>query len=285
MKGLYKLIILIGFLMCSLQEGYAQTRDTIVIHDTIYLEKPKLSKKVEAVESNNLIRIKPMGRYDRGIVNYKFIPKGKWIGGLTFSYVNFDSDDSSLLYSLLGGMDMNLGIKAIHPYVGYTIKDNLVLGAKFGYNHLVGDVGNIDLDLGSDLSFSLSNMRYTEDLYSVGVFNRSYVGLDGGGRFGLFNETTLTYKHGTSNYNSGTEEEGLKHTETTINELHLGINPGVAVFIMPNVCAEMSFGVAGFRYRSEKQRNESGEEGKRSTSGANFKINILNINIGITICM
>ena len=125
MKGLSKLIILIGFLMCSLQEGYAQTRDTIVIHDTIYLEKPKLSKKVETVESNNLIRIKPMGRYDRGIVNYKFIPKGKWIGGLTFSYVNFDSDDSSLLYSLLGGMDMNLGIEGDSSLCGVYHKRQL----------------------------------------------------------------------------------------------------------------------------------------------------------------
>lgn len=288
MKGIYKLIIFIGLIMFGLQSGYAQVRDTIVIRDTIYIEKPK--PKAETVESTNLlpknlIRIKPMGRYDRGIVNYKFVPKGKWVGGLTFSYMSFDSDDSSLLYSLLGDMDLNFGIKSLHPYVGYALKDNMIIGAKFGYNHLVGDVGNINLDLGSDLSFSLSNMRYTEDLYSFGVFNRSYIGLDTGGRFGLFNETALTYKRGTSNYNSGTEEEGLKHTETTINEIHLGINPGVAVFIMPNVCAEMSFGVAGFKYRSEKQRNESGEVGKRDTSGANFKINILNINIGITFCM
>lgn len=47
----------------------------------------------------------------------------------------------------------------------------------------------------------------------------------------------------------------------------------------------MSFGVAGFKYRNEKLQNELGEEGSRSTSGANFKINILNINIGITLCL
>lgn len=47
----------------------------------------------------------------------------------------------------------------------------------------------------------------------------------------------------------------------------------------------MSFGVAGFKYRWEKQRDESGEVGKRNSSGANFKINLFNINIGITFCM
>ena len=47
----------------------------------------------------------------------------------------------------------------------------------------------------------------------------------------------------------------------------------------------MSFGVAGFKYRSERQNNSLGEEGKRDTSGADFKINILNINIGLTFCL
>ena len=54
---------------------------------------------------------------------------------------------------------------------------------------------------------------------------------------------------------------------------------------MQNVCAEVSFGVVGFKYRVEKQKNNLGETGKRRSSGANFKINLFNINIGITLCM
>ena len=138
--------------------------------------------------------MKAIGRYDRGILNYRFVPKGKWIGGLTFSYVNLDSDNSSMLYAILGDMDATFTMKSIHPFVGYALKDNVVVGAKFGYSHIVGDLGNIDLNLGDDLSFNIGNMRYTEDMYSFGVFNRSYVGLDENGIFGLFNETALTYK-------------------------------------------------------------------------------------------
>lgn len=46
----------------------------------------------------------------------------------------------------------------------------------------------------------------------------------------------------------------MKYTDTSINQLNVGINPGIAIFIMPNVGAEVSFGVAGFTYNWEKQK-------------------------------
>lgn len=97
----------------------------------------------------------------------------------------------------------------------------------------------------------------------MGFSTVSYVGLDAGRRFGLFNETTLSFNTGTTRFSRGTEnaeaaaadsENAFKSTETTLYELHLGINPGVAVFIMQNVSAEVSFGVIGFKYSSETQR-------------------------------
>ena len=262
----------------------AQQRDTIVVRDTVFLSKEEFEKKKDIVESSNLIRIKPVGRFDRGIVSYRFIPKKKWIGGLTFSYVNYDSDDSRLLFSVLKDFDCNFKTFSLKPFMGYAVADNMVVGVKLGYNHTIADLGNVSIDMGDDLDFSLTNMRYAEDLYSFGVFHRSYVGLDRGKLFGLFNETTLTYKNGSSSFARG-EGEDYKRTETTINELHLGISPGVAVFITQNICAELSFGVVGFKYRSESQKNNLGETGKRRNSGADFKINLFNINIGLTVCM
>jgi hypothetical protein len=262
-------------------------RDTVTVHDTVYLNKEELKQKRDIVEGTNLIRIKAIGRYDRGIVSYRFIPKGKWIGGLTFSYINFDSDDSRLLFSLLKDFDCGFKTFSFDPFAGYAVKDNVVIGLKVGYNHTIADLGNLSIDIGDDSSFSLSNMRYAEDLYSVSFFHRSYIGLDHGKLFGLFNETSLTYENGTASFRRGADAtaDDYKNTETTINELNLGINPGVAVFITQNVCAELSFGVVGFQYRIEKQRNNLGEIGKRRSSGADFKINLFNINIGITFCM
>ena len=275
-------------LLVGIQEIRAQQRDTIVIHDTVYVDKAELEQvhaEKDIVEDNTgLIRIKPIGRYDRGIISYRFIPKKKWMGGLTFSYVNFDSDDSRLLFSILKDFDCNFKTFSVNPFVGYALADNLIVGMKLGYSHTIADLGNVSLNIDDDLNFSLDNIRYTENLRSIGIFHRSYVGLDRGKLFGLFNETTLTYKRGSSSFSRGEGEE-FKRTDTTINELHLGINPGLAVFITQNVCAELSFGVVGFKYRTEKQKNNLGEEGKRRDSGAKFKINLFNINIGLTFCM
>lgn len=66
---------------------------------------------------------------------------------------------------------------------------------KLGYNHTVAQLDNLALNM-DDLDFSLKDIRYTEDTYSLGLFHRSYVGLDAGRRFGLFNETTLSFNTG-----------------------------------------------------------------------------------------
>jgi len=79
--------------------------------------------------------------------------------------------------------------------------------------------------------------------------------------------------------------ESLKNTKTNIFEAQLGINPGVAVFIMQNVSVECSVGVIGLKYRKESQVNNLGEKGSRTNGGANFKINLFDINLGLTISM
>lgn len=277
------ILTLIVFVFC-ISGIMAQYNDTIIIRDTVYIDKAE--KKHLEEDKDKLIQMKPVGRFDRGILNYRLVGKGKWIGGLTFSLINYESNEGSLLYSMLGGFDANFSLKAFNPYVGYAIKDNMVVGLKLGYDRIIGDLGNIDLNLGSDFNFNFGGYRYSEDMYSAGLFYRSYVGLDGSGMFGLFNETHITYKRGSSQFTNGKDDSAdIKSTETTVNELRIGINPGIAVFITKNVAAEMSFGVAGFKYRSEKQNNSLGEEGSRKASGADFKINILNINIGLTFCL
>lgn len=261
-------------------------REVVIIHDTVYV-----AKNDSRVLPADIIRTKAVGRYNRGIINYRFIPKGKWVGGATASFLDYDSDDSRLLFSLLKDFDCHARTLSIKPFIGYAVRDNIVIGFKMGYNHTILQLDNLALNM-DDLDFSLKDIRYAEDTYSTAFFHRSYVGLDAGRRFGLFNETVLTYNRGTSRFTRGKNNEDatdegseFKSTETNVNELHLGINPGISVFIMQNVAAELSFGVAGLKYRFEKQTNNLGETGKRRNSGANFKINLFNINIGVTLCL
>lgn len=252
----------------------------VVVHDTVYVPIPEAKMPVD---SSRIIYTKPVGRYDRGITNYRFIPKNKWIGGGTVSVFNFESDNSRLLFSLLKDIDLNLRTLSVKPFVGYAIKDNTVVGLKFGYSRISGGIDNLALNI-EDLDIALKDIKYTDDSYSFSLFHRSYIGLDPKGLFGLFNETTLGYSTGSTRFSRGADET-LKYTDTSINQLKVGINPGIAIFIMPNVGAEVSFGVAGFTYNWEKQKKSSGETGKRTNSGANFKINLFNINIGLTVCI
>lgn len=252
----------------------------VVVHDTVYVPIPEAKMPVD---SSRIIYTKPVGRYDRGITNYRFIPKHKWIGGVTVSVFNFESDNSRLLFSLLKDIDLNLRTLSVKPFVGYAIKDNTVIGLKFGYSRISGGINNLALNI-EDLDIALKDIKYTDDSYSFSLFHRSYIGLDPKGLFGLFNETTLGYSTGSTRFSRGVDET-LKYTDTSINQLKVGINPGIAIFIMPNVGAEVSFGVAGFTYNWEKQKKSSGETGKRTNSGANFKINLFNINIGLTVCI
>lgn len=252
----------------------------VVVHDTVYVP---ISEAKMPVDSSRIIYTKPVGRYDRGITNYRFIPKNKWIGGVTVSVFNFESDNSRLLFSLLKDIDLNLRTLSVKPFVGYAIKDNTVVGLKFGYSRISGGIDNLALNI-EDLDIALKDIKYTDDSYSFSLFHRSYIGLDPKGLFGLFNETTLGYSTGSTRFSRGADET-LKYTDTSINQLKVGINPGIAIFIMPNVGAEVSFGVAGFTYNWEKQKKSSGETGKRTNSGANFKINLFNINIGLTVCI
>lgn len=252
----------------------------VVVHDTVYVPIPEAKMPID---SSRIIYTKPVGRYDRGITNYRFIPKNKWIGGVTVSVFNFESDNSRLLFSLLKDIDLNLRTLSVKPFVGYAIKDNTVIGLKFGYSRISGGIDNLALNI-EDLDIALKDIKYTDDSYSFSLFHRSYIGLDPKGLFGLFNETTLGYSMGSTRFSRGADET-LKYTDTSINQLKVGINPGIAIFIMPNVGAEVSFGVAGFTYNWEKQKKSSGETGKRTNSGANFKINLFNINIGLTVCI
>ncbi|MGL4852575.1 MAG: hypothetical protein ACRC3Z_08040 [Phocaeicola sp.] len=255
--------------------------DTIyrIKYDTVYVYLTPPS----TIDSTELIKVPAVGRFDRGILNYRFLPKGKWLFGATASYLSYSSQDITAL-SVIANLDANAKTYGFNPFVGYVFKDNQFIGAKLGYEHLLADLGNLSIDIDEDLDFSLTNFYYSENLYTMALVHRSYVGIDTSKRFGFFSETTLSYKTGYSTLIRGEGEE-RKHTETKINEVRLQMSPGIAVYIMQNISAEISLGIVGLKYRSERQK--SGEEvvGTHRTSGADFKINLLNINFGITVCL
>ena len=226
-------------------------------------------------------------RIDREINKLKFAYKGEVIMGLTASYGTMSSDDTDIML-ILDGIDADGTVATVKPFIGYFYRDNNCLGVRFGYRHMDGNLDAARYDLGesNDASGSIPKVNFNSDNYSFGIFHRSYAGLDPKGRFGLFAEFELSLSTGTSklSYQPDTASDNMKTTFSDNTQLKLAFNPGAAVYIFPNVCATLSFGLGGIQYTSVTQKDDAGNKiGTRKASNMRFRLNIAAINFGMTI--
>ena len=226
-------------------------------------------------------------RIDREINKLKFAYKGEVMMGLTASYGTLSSDDTDIML-ILDGIDADGTVATVKPFIGYFYRDNNCLGVRFGYRHMDGNLDAARYDLGesNDASGSIPKVNFNSDNYSFGIFHRSYAGLDPKGRFGLFAEFELSLSTGTSklSYQPDTASDNMKTTFSDNTQLKLAFNPGAAVYIFPNVCATLSFGLGGIQYTSVTQKDDAGNKiGTRKASNMRFRLNIAAINFGMTI--
>ena len=226
-------------------------------------------------------------RIDREINKLKFAYKGEVIMGLTASYGTMSSDDTDIML-ILDGIDADGTVATVKPFIGYFYRDNNCLGVRFGYRHMDGNLDAARYDLGesNDASGSIPKVNFNSDNYSFGIFHRSYAGLDPKGRFGLFAEFELSLSTGTSklSYQPDTASDNMKTTLSDNTQLKLAFNPGAAVYIFPNVCATLSFGLGGIQYTSVTQKDDAGNKiGTRKASNMRFRLNVAAINFGMTI--
>lgn len=220
-----------------------------------------------------------LGRYDRGLSNFLYIPKGTFSIGLTVSYGAIDVKQLDI-FDLLSDITLGGNTFSIKPYFQYFIRNNMALGLKLGYYNARGSCDAFNVDIDEDMNFSLKDIYYHSESYSAALTFTQYIGLTRKSRFGVFNEVELAFKGGNSDFQRPIGGE-KKLTETNTFEAQLNFSPGLQVFIMKNVAFHISFGVFGFNFKNEKQRVDSESLGRRFSSGANFRFNIFNINFGI----
>ena len=229
-----------------------------------------------------------INRVNREIDKNVFAYKDEWICGITASYGTLSTDDSDI--ALVVG-DLNLGgsIMSVKPYVGYLYRNNLAIGARFGYTRMAGYFDNANIDLGNfinGIEFSTDGIgiNYLSNAYSFALFHRAYVPLDKRGRFGVFGELELEGQYGRSNFGFMYNNEWNTSISDTY-KVAFNFNPGVAAYIFPNVCATVSFGLGGLQYTHIKQfdaeMNPTG--GTRNFSKLRYRLNIAEINIGVTV--
>ena len=228
-----------------------------------------------------IIPQKNYGRYDRGLYNYLFVPKGQWSFGLMASYGEFNTDDIQIL-SVLKDLNVNVKAYSLQPSISYFFRNNQSIGIKFNYTRQLVDLAGLTLDLSDDLGFSLSDVSYYSRTYTSSIAYRSYVGLGRERRFGVFNEVELAFGAGSSRFKRLYGGEP-RDTRTNSMTASLNFSPGVCVFIMDYVSFNVSFGVFGLKFHHERQSTNGVDEGSRFSSGANFRFNIFNINFGMAV--
>lgn len=218
-------------------------------------------------------------KFDRGIEQKTFIPKGQWMCGASFSYSEHTDDNFKFL--VIDDINSVGYTFKVSPVVSYFIRDNIALGGRLAFSRSSTDLGNLSLNLGDDLNFDLSDYRDKTNSLSTSFFIRTYLNLGDSKRFGLFNEARLTYGYGRSKTEDGTGEE-LKGTHQIKQNLNFGLAPGITCFINDYTAVEASLDVLGLDFKWYDQKTNQVETGKRTSSGANFKINLLSISLGIT---
>lgn len=236
------------------------------------------------VKSNSESRFLPTTRrVDRNIDLNKFVYKGECMLGIAASYGTLDVSDSDLMLLF---DDINLGLRrtAVLPYVAYAYRDNRAVGVRFGYEFLKADLGNAALDLGSlaeDISFQISDIGIRSESFNYSLFHRNYIGLDRRGIVGAILEAELLVKSGNTSFYMG-EGESRNYSMSKNFAAKLNLNPGLAVYVFPEVCVTVTVGIGSLYYNNIRQYNAVGiETGRRDHSALKFKLNIADIQIGV----
>ncbi|MBR2428729.1 MAG: hypothetical protein IKB15_01960 [Alistipes sp.] len=222
-------------------------------------------------------------RINRNIDQNKFVYKGEVMIGLSASYGNLKSQDSDLML-LLDNINMGLRSTTVKPFFAYAYRDNQAVGLRFGYENIAGEVGNLDVNLGliADMeNLGISNLGIHNESFMWSIFHRNYIGLDRRGIVGVIMETELMVKSGTSTMWSGTGDD-MSRSNSRNFAARLNFNPGMGVYVFPQVCLTVTVGVGGLYYNNIRQFDMSGvETGRRDRSGLKFKLNIADIQIGL----
>jgi hypothetical protein len=155
---------------------------------------------------------------------------------------------------------------------------------RFGYEFLKADLGNAALDLGSlaeDISFEISDIGIRSESFNYSLFHRNYIGLDRRGIVGAILEAELLVKSGNTSFYMG-EGESRNYSMSKNFAAKLNLNPGLAVYVFPEVCVTVTVGIGSLYYNNIRQYNAVGiETGRRDHSALKFKLNIADIQIGV----
>ena len=227
-------------------------------------------------------------KFDRGIgiSNSTFIPKGTVGFGASFSYSTYSLGNSAddygfqMLMGMVNGINANLVTGGVSPNISYFVADNIAIGGLFDYKHTALNLGSANLSISGDMSFGINNFNYLKDAYHGALFAKYFIPFGTSKRFAMFSELRASagYAQAQSYNTTDLDKNG---TFQDIYDFEIGVIPGLTAFLTNNLALEVSVGLVGLNYQKVVQRTNNIGVSVAETSGANFKINLLNINLGI----
>lgn len=216
--------------------------------------------------------------FKRNIEMKTFIPKGQWIVGSSVSYSQYSNDNYQfLVIENLSGEGYSFKVS---PVLCYAFKDNLAAGGRFMYSRNYTKLDNIGLHIDEDLNLDISNLYELKHSYSGIAVLRNYINLGTSKRFALYNEVQLELGGSTSRILNG-KGDNLTGVYQTSFDASIGLSPGMVAFINNYTAVEVSIGVLGFNVSKTHQVTDQIYKSNRSSTSANFNINLFSIGLGI----
>lgn len=213
---------------------------------------------------------------ERRLTNRLIAPKGEWQCGLSVMYADFNSDNLDFMLAVQG-LSARASLLRIAPEAAYTFKDNHAIGLRFQYTKAGGMLDGVTADLLGNMSLPVENIGGTTLSMGASVFERSYIGIDKRGRFGIILDYILGYTRSKSQFSATEGTYSIKQKG------YLGFAPGVVYFPMNNISIQASVSVAELSYNHITAYESGLVSGTRSAWKAQASLNVLNLNFGLTI--
>lgn len=221
-------------------------------------------------------------RRERGLVDIShiFVPRGQWIFGGTASYSTHTNDSYTFfVFENIGSEGYTFKVS---PMIGYALRNNMALGARFIYGRSLLRVDSGELNLGDEESGTHLTAEYYYTLrhsYSAALFWRQYIPLGRNKRFALFNEMSLTVGGHQKKFAA---DQPVRGTYETGYSVSLGVSPGIIAFASNTMAVEVNVGVMGLSYTRARQDQNHVHEAEVRSSFMNFKVNLLSIGLGVS---
>ena len=226
--------------------------------------------------------------FDRGIgiSTSTFIPKGTVGFGTSFSYSTYSLGNSAddygfqMLFGMLNGINANIVTGGVSPNISYFVANNLAIGGRFDYKHTMLGLGSANLSISEDMSFGINDFNYMKDAYYGALFAKYFIPFGTSKRFAMFAELRASGGYAQAQ-SFNTTELDKNGTFQDIYDFEIGVIPGITAFVTNQFALEVSVGLVGLNYQKVVQRTDNIGVSVAETSGANFKLNLLNISLGI----